>query len=711
MELRVLPGRPFPQGATWDGQGTNFSIYSEHATRVELCLYDARNPENEYARVTLPEKAAHVWHGYLPGIRPGQLYGYRVHGPHEPAQGQRFNPAKLLLDPYAKAVAESLDWSAPVFGYELGHPDADLSLNQDDDSWGVPKGVVIDPFFDWQGDRHPRTPLHETVIYEAHVKGLTNLHPDIPEHQRGTYAALGSRPMIEYLQKLGVTAVELLPVHEFLDEKFLIDKGLRNYWGYNTISFLSPTARYSSMGDRGQQVGEFKAMVRALHQANIEVILDVVYNHTAEGSELGPTLCFRGVDNTTYYRLVDDQPRYYMNFTGTGNSFNARHPQVLRLIMDSLRYWVLEMHVDGFRFDLAATLARELHDVDRLSSFFDIMNQDPVLSQVKLIAEPWDVGHGGYQVGNFPVIWTEWNDKYRDTVRRFWRGDEDQMAELGYRLTGSSDLYQDDGRNPNASINFVTAHDGFTLNDLVSYDRKHNEANGEENRDGNDNNISHNHGVEGPTTEAAVNELRERQKRNFLATMLFSQGTPMICGGDERGRTQQGNNNSYAQDNEINWFDWSENESAEKLYEFTSRALQIRREHPALRRKKFFQGRAIRGTDVRDIVWLRPDGHEMTDSEWDAHWVKSIAVRLDGSGLGETSDSGEAIADDDLLLLLNAHDDPVTFTLPDSPHATEWEILVDTRCAQQPELKHIAPGATLDVTGKSLMLLLAPREQ
>jgi glycogen operon protein len=598
VEINVLPGRPFPLGATWDGQGTNFSLYSEVATGVELCLFDARDPRQEYGRASLSEKTANVWHGYLPGIRPGQLYGYRVHGPYEPERGLRFNPAKLVLDPYAKAVSGSVDWTAPVFGYQLGDPRADLSLDSSDSSWGVAKAVVVDPHFDWDGDRLPRTPLHRTVIYEVHVKGFTIKHPGVPDHQRGTYAGLSAPAVIEYLQRLGVTAVELLPVHTFLDDKFLLEKGLRNYWGYNTSNFFAPEARYSSAGDRGQQVSEFKAMVKALHAAGIEVILDVVYNHTSEGNELGPTLSFRGIDNPTYYRLSAEQPRYYLNFTGTGNSFNARHPQVLRLIMDSLRYWVLEMHVDGFRFDLAATLARELHDVDRLSSFFDIIHQDPVLSQVKLIAEPWDIGQGGYQVGNFPIIWTEWNDKYRDTVRRFWRGDEDQMAELGYRLTGSSDLYQDDGRSPQASINFVTAHDGFTLHDLVSYNEKHNEANGEDNRDGNNHNISYNFGVEGPTDDPKIRVAREQQMRNFLATLLFSQGTPMICGGDERGRTQQGNNNAYAQDNEISWFDWQETELSRSLYDFTCRVVQLRHEHPALHRKKFFQGRAIRGAQM-----------------------------------------------------------------------------------------------------------------
>jgi isoamylase len=708
VEIKVRPGRPFPLGATWDGQGTNFSLYSEYATGVELCLYDARDQAQEYGRVSLTEKTANVWHCYLPGIRPGQLYGFRVHGPYEPQKGLRFNPAKLLLDPYAKAVAGSVDWNAPVFGYKLGDPDGDLSLDSSDDSWGMPKGVVVDPYFDWDGDRGPRTPLHRTVIYELHVKGFTIQHPEVPEHQRGTYAGLAAPAVIEYLKKLGVTAVELLPVHTFLDDNFLLQKGLRNYWGYNTTNFFSPEARYSSAGDGGRQVGEFKAMVKALHAAGIEVILDVVYNHTSEGNELGPTLSFRGIDNPTYYRLPADQPRYYLNFTGTGNSFNARHPQVLRLIMDSLRYWVLDMHVDGFRFDLAATLARELHDVDRLSSFFDIIHQDPVLSQVKLIAEPWDIGQGGYQVGNFPIIWTEWNDKYRDTVRRFWRGDEDQMAELGYRLTGSSDLYQDDGRSPQASINFVTAHDGFTLSDLVSYNQKHNEANGEENRDGHGHNISHNFGVEGPTDDAQIRGARQQQMRNFLATLLLSQGTPMICGGDERGRTQRGNNNAYAQDNEISWFDWRETDLTRSLYDFTCRLVELRHKHPALHRKKFFQGRAIRGTDVRDVVWLQPDGKEMTDVEWDAHWVRSIGVRLDGAALDERADDGEVLVDDDLLILLNAHTDNVSFELPETLHGGSWQLLIDTSQPQVAENGRVEKGR-YEVPGRSLVLLCSPR--
>lgn len=711
MVFKVLPGRPFPLGATWDGQGVNFAIYSEHATGVELCLYDARDPKVEIKRVTLPERTALIWHGYLPGIRPGQLYGYRVHGPYDPERGFRFNPAKLLLDPYAKAVAGEIDWDAPVFGYELGNPLGDLVMDEQDDAWGVPKGVVIEPYFDWEGDRPPRTPLHKSVIYEVHVKGFTATHPDIPEAERGTYSGLATRPAIEYLQQLGVTAVELLPVHDFADEKFLLDKGLSNYWGYNSTNFFSPTSRYASMGDRGQQVSEFKAMVRALHRAGIEVILDVVYNHTSEGNELGPTLSFKGIDNTSYYRLVEGEPRYYMNYTGTGNSLNAAHPQVLKTIMDSLRYWVLEMRVDGFRFDLASTLAREAHHVDRLSSFFDIIHQDPVLSQVKLIAEPWDVGDGGYQVGNFPVLWAEWNDKYRNVVRRFWRGDEDQMAEFGYRLTGSSDLYQEDGRSPAASINFITAHDGFTLHDLVSYNDKHNEANCEDNRDGHNENLSYNHGVEGPTYDPAIRDLRERQKRNLLATLLFSQGTPMLCGGDERGRTQQGNNNAYAQDNELSWFNWCADQDADSLLEFTRRAVALRREHPALHRKKFFQGRAIRGSDVHDIVWLRPDGQEMTDPEWDAHWIRSIGVRLDGASLNELDEEGDVVSDDNLLLLLNAHTENVSFTIPTSDIGLPWEVLVDTRTAQLPTGVRVDEGGFYELIGRSLVLLRQQRPE
>jgi len=704
-----LPGKPYPLGATWDGLGVNFSLFSEHATKVELCLIDSRDPAREHASVVLHERTAHVWHSYLPGIRPGQLYGYRVHGPYDPDRGFRFNPAKLLIDPYAKAIAGKVNWEAPVFGYRLNDESGDLSRDDADSAWGVPKGVVIDPSFDWENDRPPRVPWHRTVIYEVHVKGFTFRHQDIPDAERGTYAGLASAPMIEYLRKLGVTAVELLPVHDALDDKVLVEKGLRNYWGYNTTNFFSPDARYSSSGDRGLQVAEFKQMVKTLHRAGIEVILDVVYNHTAEGSELGPTLSFRGIDNTTYYRLVEDQPRYYVNYTGTGNSLNARHPQVLKLIMDSLRYWVLEMHVDGFRFDLASSLARELHEVDRLGSFFDIIHQDPVLSQVKLIAEPWDVGDGGYQVGNFPILWAEWNDKYRNAVRRFWRGDDDPMAELGYRLTGSSDLYKDDGRKPYASINYVTSHDGFTLHDLVSYNEKHNEANGEDNRDGSSDDLSYNHGVEGPTQDPQILELRERQKRNFITTLLVSQGVPMILGGDERGRTQQGNNNPYAQDNEISWFDWSDDDRARALFEFTSRAVDLRSRHPGLRRRNFFRGRAIRGSDIRDIVWLMPNGEEMPDDAWEAHWVRSIGVFLDGSAIGELDDAGDPVEDDDLLILMNAHVEAVQFRIPNLREGATWEVILDTRSATPPQGVFVQAGSCLGVMDRSMVVLRLPR--
>ena len=700
MDIQVLPGRPAPLGATWDGQGVNFAVFAEHAHAVDLCLFDARDPDTQVASVRLPEVTRHVWHGYLKGVRPGQLYGYRAHGPWQPERGLRFNPAKLLIDPYGRALAGTVDWNAPVFGYRLGSDD--LVRDDQDSARGVPKCVVVEPHFDWEGDRPPRTPLHRSVLYEVHVKGFTATHPDVPANLRGTYAALGSDPVIDHLKQLRVTAVELLPVHAFLDDNYLVEKGLRNFWGYNTINFFAPDARYASVGDRGEQVAEFKAMVKALHRAGIEVILDVVYNHTAEGNHLGPTFSFKGIANTTYYRLTPDQPRYYMDYTGTGNSVNAENPQVLKLIMDSLRYWVLEMHVDGFRFDLAATLAREGHGPDRLSSFFDIIHQDPVLAQVKLIAEPWDVGQGGYQVGNFPVLWAEWNDKYRDTVRRFWRGDMGQMRDLGYRITGSSDLYGDDGRSPNASINFVTAHDGFTLHDLVSYDHKHNQANGEDNRDGHSENISHNYGVEGPTDDPAILAIREQQKRNILATLLFSQGVPMICGGDELGRTQQGNNNAYCQDNEISWFDWNLDESRQALLEFTRRAVHLRHRHPALRRRKFFQGRPIHGDDIKDIVWFRPDGREMKHEEWQAGWVRAIGLRLDGCALDERTETGEPVVDEDLLLLVNAAPEPVAFTIPAAFSEGDWRLELSTA---EGVCESIAPGATLDVPGRALLLL------
>jgi len=693
MARTILPGKPYPQGATWDGMGTNFAIYSENAEWVELCLFadiDDQKPE----KYRLTEVTANVWHIYLVGAKAGQLYGYRVHGPYEPDRGLRFNSAKLLIDPYAKAIAGEVNWEAPVFGYKLGDPGEDYAKCDSDSAWGMPKCVVTTPLFEWENDRPPMTRLDESIIYEVHVKGFTKKMADLPPELRGTYAGLGSPPAISYLRKLGVTTVELLPVHDFLQDKILLDKGLRNYWGYNTTNFFAPYAAYCSAGDRGEQVAEFKAMVKALHAANIEVILDVVYNHTSEGNHLGPTLSFKGVDNSTYYRSVVDQPRYYMDYTGTGNTLNARHPQVLKLIMDSLRYWVTEMHVDGFRFDLASALAREFHDVDRLSAFFDVINQDPVVSQVKLIAEPWDVGEGGYQVGNFPPLWAEWNGKYRDAVRRYWKGDEGVLSELGYRLTGSSDLYQRDGRRPSASINFITAHDGFTLHDLVSYNDKHNEANGENNNDGANDNESWNHGVEGPTDDPAVIELRERQKRNFMATLLLSHGVPMICGGDEIGRTQGGNNNGYCQDNEISWYDWNIDESRQDMLAFTRRLIELRREHPNLRRQKFFQGRRIDpraaldvelgGRHFQDVIWIRPDGEEMTQEEWSLGWVRCLGLQLSGKTLDHVDSLGQRLQDDTFLILFNPHWEPMDFYMPNLHGEDAWKLVFDTRTAGQP---------------------------
>ncbi len=714
----MLPGRPYPQGATWDGMGVNFALYSERATAVELCLFDKPNgPVQEVFR--LPEATASVWHGYLNGIKPGQLYGYRVHGPFEPENGLRFNRSKLVIDPYARALAGPVNWDAPLFGYKLGSPEEDLSFDDQDSAWGMPKSVVTSMHFAWENDRSPMVPMDESIIYEIHVKGFTAQHPEIPEEYRGTFAALGTDVCIEYLKRLGITAVELMPVHSFLDDKHLVDRGLRNYWGYNTINFFSPDARYSSSGDTGEQVAEFKAMVKALHRAGIEVILDVVYNHTAEGNHMGPTMSFRGVDNLTYYRTVADQPRYYMDYTGTGNTLNVRHPQVLKLIMDSLRYWVNEMHVDGFRFDLAAALARELHDVDRLSAFFDVIHQDPVISRVKLIAEPWDVGEGGYQVGNFPALWAEWNGRYRDTVRRYWKSDPGQLSDLGYRLTGSSDLYQHDGRRPSASINFITAHDGFTLHDLVSYNDKHNEANGEGNQDGANDNHSWNYGVEGPTTDPAIIEIRERQKRNFLTTLLFSQGVPMICGGDEIGRTQQGNNNAYCQDNEISWFDWNLDEARIALLIFTRRLIALRRSHPNLRRRKFFQGRAIDpahkedrdiggGKHVKDIAWYRPDGQEMTNEEWDSGWVRCLGMHLSGRTLDQVNQFGFAITDDTFLLTLNPHHESIKFYMPKSSTVKSWEVVIDPKNLQPTNNpRRVRPGMPYELLPYSAALMRA----
>jgi glycogen operon protein len=701
--MELWPGTAFPLGATWDGAGTNFSIHSENAEGVELCLFD---DDGSQTVIPLQERDAFMWHGYVPGISPGQRYGYRVHGPFSPGAGHRFNASKLLIDPYAKAIEGDVDWGPEVFPYPLGAPQEDLAYSDADDAALVPKAIVIDGAFYWGDDAFPRHPWHETVIYETHVKGYTITHPGIPHELQGTYAGLAHPAAIEHLQLLGITAVELMPVHHLIHGKHLIDKGLRNYWGYDSIGYFAPYSGYSASGARGEQVTEFKNMVRALHEVDIEVILDVVYNHTGEGNHLGPMLSFRGVDNATYYRLVPDNPRYYMDFTGTGNTLNVRHPQTLRLIMDSLRYWVLEMHVDGFRFDLAAALARGFYDVDRLSAFFDIIHQDPILSTVKLIAEPWDVGDGGYQVGNFPPLWSEWNGKYRDTVRDYWRGADAALADFANRLTGSSDLYQDDGRRPLASINFVTAHDGFTLHDLVSYNSKHNEANSENNLDGENNNRSWNCGVEGETDDPAVRTLRERQKRNFLATLALSQGVPMFLGGDEMGRTQHGNNNAYCQDNEISWYDWSLRDENLALLGFARRVMHFRSRHPTFRRRKWFIGRPIHGSGVTDIGWFNPDGTEMTEEQWNAGFAKSIGVFLNGEEIPGLGPRGERIADDSFLLLFNGHYDMIEFTLPSGRYGVEWAVDIDTT---EPELEEgsrtFKAGQSLAVTAHSVVVL------
>jgi isoamylase len=707
MELNIWPGQPYPLGATWDGSGVNFSLFSENATRVELCLFDSIDSPRESRRIDLVERTDQVWHAYLPEARPGQLYGYRVHGPFDPNAGHRFNPNKLLLDPYAKSIASTVDWSPEVFGYTFGHEAADLSFDERDSAPFMPKCVVIDPAFTWGEDTRPHTPWHKTLIYETHVKGFTRLHPAVPEEYRGTYMALTHPSVIDYLTSLGVTAVELMPVHHFVSGMDLREKGLTNYWGYNSIGFFAPDVRYSSSGTLGQQVAEFKTMVKTLHREGIEVILDVVYNHTGEGSHMGPTLCFRGIDNAAYYRTVAANRRYYMDYTGCGNTLNMVHPRTLQLIMDSLRYWVLEMHVDGFRFDLASALARELHEVDRLGSFFDIIHQDPVLSQVKLIAEPWDLGEGGYQVGNFPIGWAEWNGIYRDNVRSFWRGDPGQLDDLAFRLTGSSDLYERSGRRPYASINFVTAHDGFTLADLVSYNEKHNEENQEGNRDGHDHNISWNHGVEGPTEDAEIQALRARQMRNFLATLLLSQGVPMLVAGDEFARTQRGNNNAWCQDNEISWLNWEWTDAQRDLLEFTREVIRIFHYHPVLRRRKFFQGRKIRGAEIKDISWFRPDGKEMSEDDWRNPEARTLGVRLAGDAISEVDERGNRIADDTLLLLLNAHHERVSFLLPAHRRGVRYELLLDTREAKGRPRKQttLKGGAPYELLPRSLALL------
>ena len=681
MTRTLLPGVPYPLGATASTKGTNFALYSEHATAVSVCFFDEEGKETDC--VALKERTAFVWHGLIRNIKPGQRYGYRVDGPWEPEQGQRFNPAKLLVDPYAKAITGDVDWKAPIFAHDAMSGD-DLKKDDQDSAPGVPKSIVIDSKFDWADDCPPNTPLAESVIYEVNVRGFSKENSMVEEKLRGTYAALASEASIRYFQMLGITAVELLPVHHFIDEGHLIDRGLHDYWGYNTLSYFAPMARYSSVGDTGGQVREFKEMVKALHAAGIEVILDVVYNHTCEGNDLGPLLSMKGIDNLTYYRQVSDNPRYYMDYTGTGNTLNVMHPQVLMLVMDSLRYWVTEMHVDGFRFDLASTLARDEEGVSKLSSFFNVIHQDPVLQSVKLIAEPWDVGEGGYQVGNFPVLWAEWNGRYRDTVRRFWKGDEGLLSDFAYRITGSSDLYQSDGRRPYASINFITAHDGFTLTDLVSYNDKHNEANGDNNTDGADHNDSWNMGAEGPTDDAGINDLRERQIRNFLTTLVLSQGVPMICGGDEVGRSQRGNNNGYCQDNELTWYDWKLDPPRQRLMEFTSKLIQLRKNHPNLRRRKFFQDRTIRGSVVRDIAWFGTDGEEFREEDWNTGWQRSLAFMLNGKTLGVTDEDGVPVTDNSFLFMVNAAADGVEFALPPSPGKTPWTQVLDTQNIDDP---------------------------
>ena len=711
--MDVWPGKPYPLGARWDGSGTNFALFSEHAEGVELCLFDREGYER---RIPVRDSTAFIWHCYLPGVGPGQRYGFRVHGPYEPKLGHRFNAAKLLIDPYAKAIDGRVDWDPAVFAYELGQDD--LSVDDTDSAPHVPKSIVANPFFDWGSDRSPSIPWNRTIIYETHVKGLTMQHPGVDPELRGTYAGLATPAVIDYLSSLGVTAVELQPVHHFIQDHFLYEKGLRNYWGYNSIGFFAPHDEYAARSSDGRGVYEFKSMVKELHAAGLEVILDVVYNHTAEGNQMGPTLSFRGIDNASYYRLVDDDARYYMDYTGTGNSLNARHPHVLQLVMDSLRYWVLEMHVDGFRFDLASTLARELHDVNRLSSFFDIIQQDPVISQVKLIAEPWDVGEGGYQVGNFPTLWTEWNGKYRDTVRDYWRGQTAGVGEVASRLSGSSDLYAHNGRRPYASINFITAHDGFTLRDLVSYNDKHNEANLDDNSSGEDHNRSWNCGAEGPTDDKAVNRLRARQQRNFLTTLFISQGVPMLLGGDEFGRTQRGNNNTYCQDNELTWYDWAfldsppsdrsaaglSREDQRSLLTFTRRLIRLRHRHPVFRRQQFFRGAS--GAGMSDLDWLQPDGTEMTDEDWDTTPLHALMFFLNGQAIPTRDERGRKTLDDSFLVLMNAHHEAVTFQVPPPEYGRRWELVLDTAQPQRHRrARTIESGQPLKLVDRSMQLL------
>ena len=700
----VWPGRPYPRGANWDGEGVNFALFSEHAEKVELCIFDAEG-RREAQRIEMRERTDDVWHCYLPEARPGLVYGYRVHGPYRPEHGLRFNPNKLLADPYARDFVGSLRWNDALYGYTVGDKREDLSFDARDSAPFMPKCRVLEPAFTWGDDRRPDVPWHDTVIYELNVRGFTMRHPDVPEALRGTYAGLATAPAIEHLKRLGVTAVELLPVHAFVDERRLVDAGLRNYWGYNTLGFFAPENRYSASG----KVKEFKTMVKTLHSAGIEVIVDVVYNHTCEGDARGPTLCFRGIDNAAYYRLDPRDRRNYVDFTGCGHTVNLVHPRTLQLVMDSLRYWAEEMHVDGFRFDLASALAREDSSVDQLGAFFDVVRQDPVMNRMKLIAEPWDIGHGGYQVGNFPLGWAEWNDRYRDGMRAYWKGDGGAIGEFARRLTGSSDLYGRSGRSPHASINFVTAHDGFTLADLVSYNDKHNEANGEGNRDGHNNNVSWNCGVEGPSGDPAIVGLRERQMRNFLATLLLSQGVPMLLSGDELGRSQNGNNNAYCQDNELNWLDWTPSTAKSARLDFVRRLVALRRAHPAFRRRDFFQGRPLHGLDAKDILWLNSDGTEMSHQEWEHQAARCLGVYLAGTGLDDVDRRGRPLADDDFIMLFNPHHEDVAFVLPQIG-GDPWRALVDTALepAEPDARRHYAPGERYALRGRSLALLTRP---
>ncbi len=697
--MKVETGKPYPRGATWDPVGVNFALFSENATKVELCLFDSPEATKESVRIPLPEHTDLIWHGYVHDLQPGQLYGYRVYGPYEPAQGHRFNPNKLLLDPYARAIGRPISWAPEMFGYKMGEDD--LTFDERDSAPFAPLASIIDSSFTWGNDVRPEIPWHKTIIYELHVKGFTKLHQAVPEKLRGTYAGLATEPVISYLKHLGVTSVELLPVHAHADDQHLLERGLRNYWGYNTYAFFAPEMAYASSNRGDDIVREFKRMVASFHAAGLEVILDVVYNHTAEGNQMGPTISFRGIDNLHYYKPSPADPRYYMDFTGCGNSLNMQHPRVLQFVMDSLRYWVSEMHVDGFRFDLASTLARELFAVNKLGAFFDIIAQDPILSQVKLIAEPWDVGEGGYQVGNFPVGWTEWNGKYRDNVRKFWKGDGGVMSEFATRLTGSSDLYEGSGRRPYASINFITCHDGFTLNDLVSYNEKHNEANGENNNDGSTDNNGWNGGVEGPTDIPEILALREMQKRNFIATLMFSQGVPMLLAGDEISHTQMGNNNAYCQDNELTWLNWDLTPEQTDLLEFTRKTFQVLKSQPVLQRKRFFKGGAIRGANIKDVSFLEPSGEEMNDQAWDTPYIRCLGMRLAND---ESEREINEPVGDTLLLLLNAHHEPIPFTLPKATGQQEWQALIDTADPKK-EPTIFKPDTAYSLQGRSLVLL------